>query len=132
MRKKKWSASIGGTAGCTLRLTESTQYSGHETMDERKTAKDEGKREIYFGDSWFTSVKAAKGTKNEYGHEYFGALKTNKGGTPKDEIEKLMDKWNAGSYLVMECEEHGLWILGYKYSYKKKGEIPIFGLKNTS
>ena len=125
MCKKEWSATLGRTAGCTMRLSKCTEYSGHEAMDERKTAKDESKRELYYGDSWFTSVKLLIALMNEYGHEYFGALKTNKAGAPKDEIEELMKEWNAGSYLVMECEEHRLWIIGYKYSYKKKGEKTI-------
>ena len=77
----------------------------------------------FFGDSWFPSIKAVLGIKKEFGHEYFGALKTNNSGTPKEELEKLMDKWNPGSYLVLECDEHGMWILGYKYSHRKKGEF---------
>lgn len=126
MRKMPWSASHGGTAGCVFRLTDGSQYSGAKGgMDDRNTAKRDGKRELYFGDSWFTGIKAVKGAKELFGHEYFGALKTNHSGTPKAEIEKLMEKWNPGSYLVLECKEHGMWIMGYKYSHRKKGENPL-------
>ena len=31
-----------------------------------------------------------------------------------------MKDWPSGSYLVAECEEIGLFIVGYKYNYKKK------------
>ena len=124
MRNMKWSKSHGGTAGCTMRLTGQSQYCGwNGGMEDRVRAKDVGKRELYFGDSWFTGIKAVKGIKDEFGHEYFGALKTNHSGTPKAEIEKLMEKWNPGSYLVLECEEHDMWIMGYKYSHRKKGEV---------
>lgn len=124
MRKMRWSSSRGGTAGCTMRLTNQAQYCGYKgDVDFLVQAKNDGKRELYFGDSWFTSLKAANGVKEEFGHEYFGALKTNHSGTPKVEIEKLMEKWNPGSHLVLECKEHGVWIMGYKYSYRKKGEF---------
>jgi hypothetical protein len=122
MRKKKWSKEYGGTAGCTLRLAEATQYTGATTMKERNEAKKDGKREIYFHDSWFTSVKSVRGMKKELGHECFGVLKTNHAGTPKDELENIMKDWPSGSHLVMECKEHGMFICAYKYSHRKKGE----------
>jgi hypothetical protein len=112
MRKMWWSASHGGTAGCTMRLTDQSQYCGYQGgMEDRMRAKDFRKRELFFGDSWFTSIRAVKGTKEEFGQEYFGALKTNHSGTPKEEVETLMSKWNpVGSYLVLECEAHGMWM----------------------
>lgn len=126
MRKMPWSAQYGGTAGCTLRLTNEAQYCGYKGgMEDRKMAKDVGKRESWLGDSWFTGIKAVKGTRDKFAGEYFGALKTNHSGTPKQEIEKIMEKWNPGSYIVLECKEHGLWVLGYKYSYRKKGELTV-------
>jgi hypothetical protein len=124
MRKMPWSKSHGGTAGCTLRLIDGSQYCGYKgDVEDRRTAKNTGKRELYVADSWFTSIKSAKGTKEIFGHELFGVVKTNHAGTPKQEIEKIMEKWNPGSYVVMECKEHGLWMLGYKYSHRKKGEL---------
>jgi hypothetical protein len=42
MRKKKWSKELGGTAGCTLRLAEASQYSGSTRMKERKEVKETG------------------------------------------------------------------------------------------
>lgn len=122
MQKKKWSKKLGGTAGCTLRLAEATQYSGAVKMTERKEAKDTGKRELFFHDSWFTSVKSVEGMKRELGHECFGVVKTNHAGIPKDEIENIMKDWPSGSHLVLECKESGLFICGYKYSHRKKGE----------
>ena len=107
-----------------MRLTELAQYCGYKgNVEYLVAAMAAGKREVYFGDSWFTGPRSATGLKVEFGHEYFGALKTNHGGTPKVEIERIMEKWNPGSHLVLECEEHGLWIMGYKYSHRKKGEL---------
>jgi hypothetical protein len=122
MQKKKWSKELGGTAGCTLRLAESTQYSGACRMLERNEAKDTGKRELYFADSWFTSVKSVEGMINDLGHECFGVVKTNHAGIPKVEIENIMKDWPSGSHLVLECSEAKLFICGYKYSHRKKGE----------
>lgn len=123
MQKKKWSRQLGGTAGCTLRLAEASQYSSATKMRERKEAKENGKRETFLHDSWFTSVKSVKGVKRELGHESFGVLKTNYSGTPKEELEKIMKDWPSGSQLVMECKEHGMFICAYKYSHRKKGEF---------
>jgi hypothetical protein len=42
-----------------MRLTDQTQYCGSSGgMEDRMEAKDVGKREVFFGDSWFTSIKA--------------------------------------------------------------------------
>jgi len=91
-------------------------------MKERKEAKESGKLETNFHDSWFTSVKSVEGMVRELGHECAGVLKTNHAGTPKDELEKIMKDWPSGSQLTLECEEHKLFICAYKYSYRKKGE----------
>ena len=121
MRAMPYSKELGGTAGCTMRLIEGTEYSGIAAK-ERQEAKQKKKRELYHGDSWFTSRKLLSAIKEKFGHEYFGALKTNHSGTPKEMIEETMKDWPSGSYLVAECEELKLFIVGYKYSYKKKGK----------
>ena len=50
----------------------------------------------------------------------FGAIKTSHSGTPKADVEEIMKDWPSGSYLVLECEELGLFFVGYKYNYKRK------------
>jgi hypothetical protein len=43
-----------------------------------------------------------------------------------------MEKWNPGSHLVLECKEHGLWIMGYyEDSHRKKGLILLNVYKLT-
>lgn len=105
-----------------MRLIEATQYSGSKGQ-EREEARRKGKREQFLGDSWFTSKRLCDFLMQELGHEYFGALKTNHSGTPKEEMERIMKDWPSGSYLVAECAELKLFIVGYKYSYKKKGKF---------
>ena len=122
MREREYSKRLGGTAGCSMRLMKATQYSGHMEK-ERQEAKEKSKREVFFGDSWFTSRRLCVAAKEELGHEYFGAMKTNHSGTPKEDVEKIMKDWPSGSYLVVECDELQLFMVGYKYSYKKKGKF---------
>ena len=120
MRQQKYSKEVGGTAGCSMRLMEASQYSGSLEKQQQELRQCE-KRELYFGDSWFTSRRLAVKSKQKLGHEYFGALKTSHSGTPKDQVENIMKDWPAGSYLILECEDLQLIFIGYKYSYKKKG-----------
>lgn len=120
MQKKKYSFELGGTAGCSARLIEATKHCGSSVLEERRRAKEEEKRESVEADSWFSSKKLAEWCQ-ENGIEYFGALKTNHGGTPKEELEKIMKPWPAGSYLVLECKKDKVFMVGYKYNYKKKG-----------
>ena len=55
-------------------------------------------------------MNSVQGMKRELGHKYFGVLKTNHAGTPKDEIDKIMKDWPSGSSSCMEC------IMSTKYS----------------
>jgi hypothetical protein len=41
---------------------------------------------FFYGDSWFTSWHLCTAAKERFGHEYFGALKTNHSGTSKEEM----------------------------------------------
>ena len=89
MRKKKYLKELGGTAGCSMRIIESSQYSG-QLEEVRQKAKKDGKRELFLGNSWFTSRRLCLALKGKIGHEYFGALKTNHSGTPKAQVDKVM------------------------------------------
>ena len=87
MQEQKYTKQLGGTAACTMRLVEGSHYSGAHT-EQRRNAKKNGKRELFFGDSWFTSRRLCVFLKEKYGHEYFGALKSNHSGTPTEVLEK--------------------------------------------
>ena len=60
MRKKKYSESLGGTAGRTMRLVEGSEYCGCNGNLKRKRGKENNKREEWNGDSWFTSITLVK------------------------------------------------------------------------
>ena len=124
MQKKRYSKELGGTAGCSMRIIEASQYSGR-LEKQRIDAKEAGKRELFFGDSWFTSRRLCEGLKDKLGNEYFGPLKTVHSGTPKAEIDEIMKDWPVGSYIALECKDAGLFYVGYRYNYKKKGKTAI-------
>lgn len=117
----KYSNEIGATASCVKRGIKATQYSGSGVEIERNEALKQKNGEIFNGDSWFTGIRAARAAANE-GSEYFGPVKTSTGGFPLDEVTKIMADWPAGSHLVLECREHKLFAVGYKYSLRSKGE----------
>ena len=107
-----------------MRMIEASQYSGR-LEKQRIDAKEAGKREVFFGDSWFTLRRLCEGLKDKLGHEYFGALKTAHSGTPKAKIDKITKDWPAGSYIALEYKDACLFYVGCKYKYKKKGKTSI-------
>ena len=119
MQKKRYSKELGGTVGCSMRTIEPTQYSGR-LVKQRIGTKEAGKREVFLGDLRFTSQRLCEGLRNKLGHESFGALKTAHSSTPKAEIDKIMNNWPAGSYLVLECKDTGLFMLGTNTITKRK------------
>ena len=87
MREMKYSRQLGGTAGCSMRLIEASDYCG-SCEEQRQDAKMIGKREVFLGDSWFTSRRLLGAVKKQ-GHEYFGCVKTNHSGTAKVQVEEI-------------------------------------------
>ena len=86
---------IGATTSCAIRTIQTTAKCGQKTEDHV--------RNLYYGDSWFSSVKtcdAVVATKNEW----VGPVKTAHKNFPKAELEKLLENWPGGSYLVLESE----------------------------
>ena len=138
---KFFSDGVGATAACALRLIEGSEYCG-QMCKERQIAKEDCKRHVVVGDSWFGSVALAETMKciyrdandnsfvikkdrgqNPKTHELIAAIKTNTTFYPKDEFQTKMKGWPSGSYLVLECKppEKGvdLVALGYKYNASK-------------
>ena len=130
MVNAKYNKKYGATTGCTLRLTEATQYCGTRS-NERKMAAQNFKSELFLEDSWFGSVKAVEQQKcmhfdddgNPAGHEVIAALKTNSSLFPKKEIEEKMKDYPSGSQLVFVCKtpvnKVDLVAIGYKYNARK-------------
>jgi hypothetical protein len=103
MRKQKYSALLGATAGCTLRLAEGSAYCG-QSNPERATAKEKFKPNLFVCDAWFGSVVMAEHMKTLYqtatgeykGHEVIAAVKKqsfslSKGRTRRE--DEGLSKW---------------------------------------
>ena len=117
----KYAAAIGVTAAFVKRCVAATAHGGSK-LPNRRYAKKMDKAESYAGDSWFSSVKAALATQ-EQGHDYFGPIKTNTSGFPHVEINKWMESWPSGAYMVLECKQQKLFAVGYRYSLRSKGML---------
>lgn len=125
----QYSDVLGVTAAFVKRCIEATHHSGLR-LAERHQALQLNTPEYFTGDSWFSSVTAALAAQ-ELGHEYFGPVKTNTKGFPKDEIIDIMKDWPSGSSIVLECKEEKLFAVGYKYSLRSKGALLAFVLSTT-
>ena len=135
---------IGSTAACSVRGLVAMAHSGQATAD-RQLAQQQEKRHLLIADSWFGGVRMVEAIKllrpkqnddgtteyiidrdageNPNAHEVIAAVKTNSGWFPKEEIEKKMEEWPSGSYLVLECTAPEtnvqLVAIGYKYNARK-------------
>lgn len=120
MKKLPYYNELGATAACSLQMAEATKYSAQEKF--QSNSKTTTPREIYYGNSWFASVKLAEklACKNL---EFGGIVKTNSSCFPKEEVEALMKDWPSGSHIVLQCktwvENNILYCVGYKYLSKK-------------
>lgn len=119
MAPKPFNHELGATAGCTFRLAKAIQYAG-ETA-ERAQAESSKKPLIYYGDSWFGSLKFARKLKETLGHESICAIKTSHAGLPKAFVEGLMKDFPSGSNITLKAtiEGHNYYFVGYKYNSKR-------------
>ena len=79
--------------------------------------------DTYFDDSWFSGVKNAEKEMAE-GVDYFGQLKMSHNGFCLYTLEKLMEDFPGGSYLVMKSTprvtgDRPLLAIGYKCNSRK-------------
>ena len=58
--------------------------------------------EMFFGDSWFSSVESTCKLWNRFKCRYAGILKTNHSRFPKVWIERTIKDWPTGSHIVLE------------------------------
>lgn len=119
MANKPYCTELGATAGCTFRLAEATQYSGN--TESRVQAKASKKPLIYYGDSWFGSIKTSRKIKETLGHESVFAIKTSHAGLPKAYVEDLMKDFPSGANITMKAtiEGNAYYFVGYKYNSKR-------------
>ena len=85
----KFSKILGGTTACMKRIYIATKGCGQLTSND-----------TYFSDSWFSSIKTTEEAMAA-GVDYFGPAKTSHK-VFWNTLEKLMEYWPGGSYLVMK------------------------------
>ena len=118
MHKKEHTKEVGVTAACVMRGVKNTEE--FEFAD--KTYLSSSQPRLFFGDSWFGSVKAACQV-HKLGHHGCFVIKTAHSRTPKKFLEDQMKYFPGGTWIVMEgyAEKEGvpLVCIGYKYNAKK-------------
>eukprot|EP00873_Tetraselmis_striata_P046182 jgi/Tetstr1/466446/TSEL_010974.t1 len=72
-----------------------------------------------YGDSWFTSIRAAVAA-GKAGRHYGGVLKTAHGGHPKDYITSILDPMCAGDRLTLTASMDGVDLVAVGYKHNKK------------
>lgn len=116
MQKKDLSKELGITAATTLRLVEEgKQHTECHSQDE-----DTRPKNIFFGDSWFGSVKVAAQVKKRGGHCCMN-VKTSTKHSPKKWIDEKMKEYPGGTWIVLKGQFQGedLYFIGYKYNKRK-------------
>ena len=113
MRNKSFFSTYGATSSCVLRLVQGTKDNGQKP--------DPVVRNLFYGDSWFASLKTAVAVTEEFDSEFLGPVKTSHKHFPKSYLEKTMEEWPPGSHLLLETTVRGktYYALGYKYIMKK-------------
>jgi Transposase IS4 len=103
----------GATTSCVIRAMKQTGNSGQKEDSHRPN--------LYYGDSWFASVKTAD-LMAEFGHDFIGPVKTSTNLFIKKELEEKMQNWPGGTHLTMEAlspSGNALLAIGYKYNKRK-------------
>ena len=106
MKTSKFQQKIRGTAACMKRPMMATKGCGQLTSND-----------TYFSDIWFSGVKTAEEVMSKV-VDYYGKVKTSHKGFCLSTLEKLMNYWPVGSYIVLQItpivlgdiNTHGHWI----------------------
>ena len=113
MKNKTHFSTHGATCSCVMRLAKGTKDCGQKH--------DAHIKNLFYGDSWFASLKTAVAVSEDVGGEFLGPVKTSHRQFPKAFLETTMTDWPPGSHLVMETtfKERKYYAVGYKYNMKK-------------
>ena len=113
MKRKEYYSTYGVTTACVLRMAQATKACGNKP--------DPMVTNLFYGDSWFSSLKTAVAVKKELNSEYIGVIKTSHKHYPKQYLETTMKEWPPGSHLVLQTHKDGetFYAIGYKYNMRK-------------
>ena len=113
MKNKLHFNTYGATSSCVLRLAKATKNCGQKP--------DMNINNLFYGDSWFASLKTAAAVSDLLNSEFFGVIKNAHRHFPKVYIETLMKDWPSGTHVVLETTKNQkkYYAIGYKYTSKK-------------
>lgn len=113
MMQKAHYNKYGTTTACTVRLVQGSLNCGQKPSGNI--------RNLYYGDSWFASLKTAIAISEEVDAEFIGVVKNAHAGFPRTYLEQKLSTWPPGSHLVMEAtkELKKYYAVGYKYNASK-------------
>jgi len=124
MRQAAYSVELGGTAGCVVCLVEKSKCENNDP--------DQGRQELYLGDSWFASVACTVELWRHYSVQFLGVVKTNHARFPKEFIETTMKNWLAGSHIVLEgSASEGVDLLSVEYKYNSRKVLCFVSTSNV-
>ena len=113
-------SNLGGTAVCVMRGVTATQDMDFIPNDQEDD--DTPRQHLYYGDSWFGSVKTAENISANNSHCIM-LIKTAHSRSPKKWLEETMIDYLGGTWITMYgCTEKtgsALVIIEYEYNKKK-------------
>ena len=113
---KEFTKDLKSQAACTKRLCKATK-SQDEGNTEGSGGHDENETvDAFIFDSWFASVQGGLALQKE-GYEFCGIVKMSHSGSPKSQVEALMEDMTGGTYIVLVSDD--LVFTGYKYNSRK-------------
>ena len=119
MRALEYTHDLGGTAACVTRGVTKVSHFAHHGQREIEAV---DTPYLFFGDSWFGSVKAASNVKVAGHHSCF-LVKTGHSRSPKAFLEDKMKDFPGGTWITLEAktkhEGVDLICIGYKYNKKR-------------
>ena len=115
---KEFTDELKSQAACTKRLCKATESEGAEKAAHSSYSGCNNNEivDAFIFDSWFASVQAGLALQKE-GYEFCGIVKMLHAGSPKSQVEALMEDMTGGTYIVLVSDD--LVFTGYKYNSRK-------------
>ena len=130
MKKKPHQKDLGGTAACVLRgVQESCDLLNLLPNNDDDSTTDHLPR-LYFGDSWFGSVKAAISVAKSGNHACF-IIKNGYSKTPKKYLEETMKDFPGGTWITLESEIDNVSLVCIGFKYNKRNVLTFICTKGA-
>ena len=116
---------LGSTCACVLRgVAETSKYKSFPIEDDTQDTAEQDRKRLYFGDSWFGSVKAVANV-GKSGNHCCMIIKTGHSRSPKKFLEEKMKDMPGGTWITMEGtpDKEGVPLVSIGYKYNKKNVL---------